>query len=124
MAGSFKARTSYVADRLRTTSWANRAIIRDLLSLEDLYLGQWGCGMHLLWLQTGLARRRPVEAYIIRHEIRTGLRISEAEAEKRIAQDAAAQKAREEALKARQAAEQEQRDREAYQAWLQAGGLP
>jgi hypothetical protein len=120
----FRPRTSYVVDRLRGTSWAERHVILDLIAIENLYLGDWGGGMRMLWPQLQLAQRYPLEAYIVRHELKAGLQISEAEAQKRMAQDAATQRAREVAHKARQAAEQEERDQLAYRRWIEAGGLP
>jgi len=124
MPGPFTARTSYVADRIRQTQWADRRIIVDLIQLETLFSGQRLGGWHMLSLRNGVMPKFAVEAIIIEEEMRTGVRLSLVEALERLAELSATQYTRQEAERARERAEQEQRERKDYDAWLDAGGLP
>ena len=124
MAGSFAARTTYVADRIRRTRWEDRQVIVDLLRLEILFSGQRLGGFHMMSLRNGLMPKFAVEAIIIEEEIRTGNRLSPVEALERLAEQTASRHAKAEAERARKRDEQEQREQEDYAAWLAAGGLP
>ena len=124
MPGSFTARTSYVADRICRTRWEDRRVIVDLLKLEELFSGQRLGGFYMMSIRHGLAPKYALESVIIAEELRSGRRLSPVEALERLAELSVARYARQEAERARERAEQEQREHEAYQAWLQAGGLP
>jgi len=124
MPGQFTARTTYVADRIRRTRWEDRHVIADLLMLEELFSGQRVGGLYMMSVRHGLAPKYSLESVIIAEELRSGRRLSPVEALERLAEQSAARYARQEAERARERTEQEEREHEAYQAWLDAGGLP
>jgi hypothetical protein len=124
VAESFKPRTQYVAGRLRQTAWPDRRVIRDLMVLENFFSGCPCGGLHSLWVRRGLMTRYQVEAVIIREELRVGVQLTEEEAQQWLRDEDTAQLAHDEARRARQRAERDQMEREAFQEWLSAGGLP
>ena len=123
MADQFQPRTTYVAERLRATRWEDRQTIRDLLDLERLYLRRWGNGFDLLQLNM-LARRRPLEALLVRTEIKSGRRLTDTEAQAILDDSERRNRGRAGAQEERQAAERQQRERLEYETWVKAGGRP
>jgi len=123
MADQSQPRTTYVAERLRATRWEDRQTIRDLLDLERLYLRRWGNGLHLLHLNM-LARRRPLEALVIRTEIKSGRRLTDAEAQAILDDQERQQRDRAAVQEQRAAQERQKRERIEHEAWTAAGGQP
>jgi len=123
MTDQFQPQTTYVTERLRATSWDERQTIRDLLDLEALYQRRWGNGLHLLQLNM-LARRRRIEALIIRTEIKSGRRLSEAEAQTILDEQDRQQRDQAAAQEQREALERQERARIEQEAWIKAGGRP
>ena len=120
---SIRPKTSYVRGRLRQTAWADRRIIRDLLVLENFFAG-CPCGaLHSVWVRGALTTRYAVESVIIREELRVGVQLTEEEARQCLYDEAVARHAQDEARRARERAEDEATERQAFQAWLDAGGL-
>jgi hypothetical protein len=68
--------------------------------------------------------RYPVETVIIREEIRVGVQLSEQEVRRWLRDDAAVRQAQDDGRNAHERAEREETEREAFQEWLSAGGLP
>jgi len=123
MTDQFQPQTTYVAERLRATSWDERQTIRDLLDLEALYQRRWGNGLHLLYLNM-LARRRPLEALVIRTEIKSGRRLTDAEAHAILDDQERQQRDRAAVQDQREALERQERARIEQEAWIKAGGRP
>ena len=123
MTDQFQPRTTYVAERLRATPWDERQTIRDLLDLEALYQQRWGNGLHLLYLNM-LARQRPLEALVIRTEIKSGRRLTDAEAQAILDDQERQQRDRAAVQEQREAQERQQRERLEYETWVKAGGRP
>jgi len=123
MADPFKPATTYVTERLRATHWDHRETIRDLLDLERLCLRRWANGFDLLQLNW-LARARPLEALIIRTEIESGRRLTDAEAQAALDDEDRQRRERAGAQHQREADERQQQERVEYEAWIRAGGQP
>jgi hypothetical protein len=124
MATAISPKTSYVRNRLGRTTWADRKVIHDLLTIEN-YLSGCPCGgWHSLWVRRGLMTHYPVEAVIIREEIRVGVQLTEKEARQWLRDEATARLAQDAARRVRQRAERDHMERDAFQGWLEAGGLP
>jgi hypothetical protein len=123
MPDQFKPRTTYVGERLQATPWGDRQTIFDLLDLERLCLRRWGNGFDLLQLNW-LARARPLEALIIRAEIKSGRRLTDAEAQAALDDEDRQRRERAAAEYQREAQERQQQERVEYEAWIRAGGQP
>ena len=123
MADQFQPRTTYVAERLRATRWEDRQTIRDLLDLERLYLRRWGNGFDLLQLNM-LARRLPLAALIIRTEMKSGRRLTDAEAQAILDDQDRQQRERAAAQELHEAGQRQQQEHAEYQVWIKAGGQP
>ena len=124
MATAIRPKTNYVRNRLGLTTWADREVISDLMTLEAFFSGCRYGGWHSLWVQRGLMPRYPVETVIIREEIRVGVQLSEQEVRRWLRDDAAVRQAQDDGRNAHERAEREETEREAFQEWLSAGGLP
>lgn len=77
-----------------------------------------------MWVRGALTTRYPVECVIIREELRIGVQLTEEEARQSLYEEAAARHAQDEARRAIERAEDEATERQAFQEWLIAGGLP
>ena len=124
MAAEIHPKTSYVRNRLGRTTWADHEVISDLMTLEKFFSGRRYGGWHSLWVQRGLMPRYPVETVIIREELRVGVQLSEQEVRRWLRDGSAVRQARDDARNTHERAEQEEMEREAFQEWLSAGGLP
>ena len=115
--------TKYVAERLGQTRWQDRDSIRYLFRLEELYSTRFGGVFYQMGLQQD-ALAHPLEALIIRTELKTGVRLSEAAAQDilRLKEE----RSRKAAYLRRKAEEERriQEERVEYEVWLRVGGQP
>jgi len=123
-AAPLSPKTTYLAGRLRQTAWADRRIVYHLLALENFLAGVRCGGLHSIWVQCHLVPLYRLEAIIIREELQTGIRLTEDEASRLVRLDYRRRRAQEEVERARERADEAEREQAAYHEWIRAGGLP
>jgi len=124
LAEMFKPRTKYLCGRLRQTRWADHRVISDLIAIEDHYAGVRRGGLHLLWVQNHLVRHYVLESIIIKHELRTGVTLTEIQARQLLDLELERQARFDHARQAEERARAVECEHHKFANWLKAGGMP